>query len=189
MLPAHSPSLLPHPPGYANQELSPTQSPSSASSGAGPPGRLTCLPLAVIHGLRKKIITLKSQQEVFPVWQPPPVLPPAAAILCQAPGRPTPQPASPPPGLRHPLPASPACRRHLPACIFPGEGPELGVWRARLPSFDIWGRRLHPSEPLTRKMNNNQFPLLGMALINKSHLFKESSQGLARSRYSVNDGD
>ena len=86
VLPAHSPSLLPHPPGYANQELSPTQSPSSASSGAGPPGRLTCLPLAVIHGLRKKIITLKSQQEVFPVWQPPPVLPPAAAILCQAPG-------------------------------------------------------------------------------------------------------
>lgn len=90
-----------------------------------PPGRLICLPLAVIHWLHKKIITLKSQQEVFPAWQPPPVLPPAAAILCQAPGRPAPQPASP--LLRHPLPASPACRRHLPACIFPGEGPELGV--------------------------------------------------------------
>ena len=45
------------------------------------------------------------------------------------------------------------CQLHQPsACIFPGEEPEPGVWRPRLPSFEIWGRRLHPSEPLIRKM-------------------------------------
>lgn len=102
MFPAHSPSFPTHVDMPTRNSPLP-RARSSASSGTRPPSKATreahLLAPALIHWLHKKVITLKSQQEVFPAWQPPPVLPPAAATLCQAPGRPAPQPAShlPPP--------------------------------------------------------------------------------------------
>lgn len=140
---------------------------SSASSGAGPPSKAA----REAHLLAPGTDSLASQENNYSkvtAGSPPRV----AATSCSATRRSIAVRRGDPP-----LSLPPACLppftsfrslQHL-----SGEEPEPGVWRPRLPSFEIWGRCLHPSEPLIRKMNSNQFPLLGMALINKSHLLKD----------------
>ena len=91
-----------------------------------------------------EIITLKSQQEVFPAWWPPPVPSPARQYCDRRQG--DPHLSLPPACFLHPVPASPASRPHetKPACVSAGQSTELGVWRPRLDSLGDLGRSSSP---------------------------------------------